>query len=76
MHTLFQCDVCGKILFSKRNLDKHKEDDHTVASEAPNNNESGNIIEVEDTNEDNIEDQAIEDPAIENGIEDEADDTE
>ena len=51
MHTLFQCDVCGKILFSKRNLDKHKEDDHTVASEAPNNNESGNIIEVEDTNE-------------------------
>ena len=76
MHTLFQCDVCGKVLFSKRNLDKHKEDDHTAASEAPNNNGSGNIIEVEDINEENVEDQAIENPAIEDGIEDEGNNTE
>ena len=71
MHTLFQCDVCGKILFSKRNLDKHKEDDHAVASEATNNVESGGIIEVGD-----IEEEFVDDPAIEDDIENEANDTE
>ena len=71
MHTLFQCDVCGKILFSKRNLDKHKEDDHAVASEATNNIESGDIIEVGD-----IEEEIVDDPAIEDDIENEANDTE
>ena len=33
MHTLFQCNVCGKILFSQRNLDNHKKADHPVTSE-------------------------------------------
>ena len=65
MHTLFQCNLCGKILFSQRNLDNHKEADHPVAGETTDNNENtnANAIEVED-----MDDQIVKDLASEEAV--------
>ena len=66
MHTLFQCNLCGKILFSQRNLDNHKEADHPVAGETTDDNENtnANAIEVEDMDDQLVEDLANEEESV------------
>ena len=40
MHTLLQCNICGKVLFSQRNLDNYKLVDHKITAEPHDVNET------------------------------------